>query len=118
MITIWSLQSRRCASRLRMRRSSRSCWTCAAPARDQKLMFTTNVGDDIVAGPEHAIRVVTTERTMEPAPYIHVRGGLDAKISRNVFYQLVELAGPGEREFAGQLGVWSEGLFFPIGNVP
>jgi len=84
--------------------------------RDQQLAFTTNVGDEAIAGPEHRIRVETDRVTKEPAPYVHVRSGLEARISRNVFYQLAEIAGPGEDEFSGQLGVWSDGVFFPLGT--
>src|SRR6185503_14651989 len=85
--------------------------------REQRLAFTTNVGDEAIAGPEHRIRVETDHVTKEPAPYIHVRNGLEARISRNVFYQLAEIAIGGEGESAGQLGVWSEGVFFPLGTA-
>ena len=50
--------------------------------------------------------------TGEPSPYVHVRRGLEALIARSVFYQLAELAVPGPE---GVLGVWSEGMFFPLG---
>jgi hypothetical protein len=79
----------------------------------QRLVFTTNVGDETVAGADNPIRVVTDPSTDEPRPYVHVRKGLEARISRNVFYQLVELAVPGE---GGMLGVWSGGVFFPLGR--
>lgn len=78
----------------------------------QRLVFTTNVGDEIIAGPANAIRVVTQDATGEPAPYVHVRSGLEAKISRSVYYQLADLAIPGD---GGMLGVWSDGVFFPLG---
>lgn len=80
----------------------------------QRLLFTTNVGDDVVAGEDHEIRVELDEESGGPAPYIHVRGGIDARISRNVFYQLADIAVPGDK---GVLGVWSEGVFFPLGNA-
>jgi hypothetical protein len=80
--------------------------------REQRLIFTTNVGDQAVAGPENPIRVAGDET----APYLHVRRGLEARISRAVFYQLAELAVPGTRDFAGLLGVWSQGIFFPLGS--
>ena len=84
--------------------------------RDQQLTFTTNVGDEVIADEDHRIRVETAPRSNVPSPYIHVRAGLEARISRNVFYQLAEIAVPGERQFAGMLGVWSAGSFFPIGT--
>ena len=84
-------------------------------ACDQQLIFTTNVGDEVIADSDHRIRLKNNV-TGEPAPYIHVRAGLEARISRNVFYQLVDTAIRGEEEFADTLGVWSAGLFFPIGT--
>ncbi len=76
----------------------------------QRLVFTTNVGDEIVAGENNAIRVADQGG---PAPYIHVRRGLDARISRNVFYQLADIAVQGSDP--GVMGVWSEGKFFVLG---
>ena len=81
---------------------------------DQSLNFCTNVEDWTEAGPDHTLRVVTDSGTGTPRPYVHVRGGLEALVARSVFYELVELAQPrGE-----VLGVWSRGLFFPLGPLP
>ncbi|HEY0302914.1 MAG TPA: DUF1285 domain-containing protein [Rhizomicrobium sp.] len=82
----------------------------------QRLVFTTNVGDDTVAGPENPIRVETVPQTGAPAPYVHVRKGLEARIARAVFYQLADLEVPGEGEHEGYLGVWSGGAFFRLGR--
>jgi len=84
--------------------------------KTQKLVFTTNVGDETIAGAENPIRVVTDPSTDEPRPYVHVRRGLEARIARNVFYQLADLAVPGEDKHKGVLGVWSQGIFFPLGK--
>jgi hypothetical protein len=88
----------------------------AGAGREQTLTFTTNVGDETVAGRDNWIRVETHPSTDEPRPYVHVRRGLEARISRNVFYQLADLAVPGEGEHKGKLGVWSGGVFFPLGR--
>jgi len=82
--------------------------------RAQRLVFTTNVGDETVAGPGNPIRVETHPVTDEPSPYVHVRRGLEAKLARSVFYQLVELAVPSED--GKTLGVWSCGAFFALGR--
>jgi len=82
---------------------------------DQVLTFRTNVDDEVMAGPEHALRMTIDATTEEPSPYIHVRGRLEALISRAIFYDLVELA---VEELDGddcQFGVWSAGVFFPLG---
>ena len=88
----------------------------AGEGRGQTLTFTTNVGDETVAGAENPIRVETDPDTQEPAPYVHVRKGLEARIARAVFYQLADLAVPGEGEHAGFLGVWSGSVFFRLGR--
>jgi len=89
--------------------------TVEGAGQDGRLVFTTNVGDEIVAGSDNPIRVVSDPQTQEPSPSLHVRCGLVARISRAVFYQLADLATPGTGEHRGQLGVWSDGVFFPLG---
>ena len=81
----------------------------------QALIFTTNVGDVVVAGPEHALRVETDPETLEPSPYLHVRGRLEAKLSRPVFYELAAIAVPNPDDDGASMGVWSRGRFFVIG---
>lgn len=75
------------------------------------LRFTTDVGDIVEAGREHAITVDTDAVTAEPAPRLHVRGGLEARIARSVFYELVERA----TVVDGRLTVHSGGVDFPLG---
>jgi hypothetical protein len=83
------------------------------------LTFRTNLDEMVTADAEHPLRVAIDPRSREPRPYITVRPGLEARISRAVFYELVALAQP-ERLPDGRevLGVWSEGVFFPIDEVP
>ena len=56
------------------------------------LVFITDQGDEAAAGPDHAIVVETDPATGEPAPRVHVRGDLWARIARPVFYEMVERA--------------------------
>jgi hypothetical protein len=74
------------------------------------LRFTTNVGDEVVAGAENPIRVEVAEDG-EPRPYVHVRRGLEALIARPVFYELVEMG----EDRGGRLGVASNGAWFELG---
>lgn len=83
----------------------------------QVLRFTSNVDDEVVAGPAHPLRVVIDPHTQEPSPYVLMRTNLEALVHRNVFYQLVELAVPREIDGREWLGVWSCGVFFPIGPL-
>lgn len=78
------------------------------------LKFLTNVGDEVTAGPDHAIRVEVGEDG-EPRPYLHVRRGLEALISRPVFYELIDLAEPRDTPDGETLGVSSNGAWFAVG---
>ncbi|MFL5296590.1 MAG: DUF1285 domain-containing protein [Phenylobacterium sp.] len=80
----------------------------------EALKFLTNVGDEVEAGPENAIRVEAGEDG-EPRPYLHVRRGLEALISRPVFYELVEMAEERPTSDGPELGVESNGAWFPLG---
>jgi uncharacterized protein len=91
--------------------------TVTGDGREQQLIFRTNLDDIVTAGPDHPLRVETAV-SGEPAPYILVRDGLEAKIARAVFYDLVELGREERVEDAAQFGVWSGGSFFRLGELP
>jgi hypothetical protein len=80
----------------------------------EALKFLTNVGDEVVAGPENAIRV-ETDAAGEPRPYLHVRRGLEALISRPVFYELVAMAEERPAPDGTRLGITSRGAWFDLG---
>ena len=82
--------------------------------RDQVLTFTTNVGDETVAGSDHPLRFEINDETGEPAPYVHVRARLDALINRAIFYDLVDLGVEEQHEGECWFGIWSGGVFFPF----
>jgi hypothetical protein len=85
--------------------------------RGDTLSFLTNVGDEVQAGPGNAIRVEIDPATGEPRPYLHVRRGLEALISRPVFYELVDMAEERETPQGATLGVTSNGVWFPVGSA-
>lgn len=82
--------------------------------RTQVLHFETNVGDRVTAGDGHAIRVERDPETGEPAPYVHVRAGLEALIDRKTFYRLVDIGEHAEHGGESWFGLWSGGRFWPI----
>jgi hypothetical protein len=88
------------------------------PTPRQCLTFRTNLDEMVTADSQHPIRVAVDPRSREPRPYITVRPGLEARISRAVFYEMVALAQPETVEGRKVLGVWSEGVFFPIDEAP
>ena len=86
-------------------------------SQDVSLVFKTNLDEEFVCGPDNPLRVEIKPDTQEPSPYVLVRDKLEAKITRSVFYQLVELSS--ERIIEGKriLGVWSKATFFPLGPI-
>ncbi|EAR51422.1 hypothetical protein OG2516_16916 [Oceanicola granulosus HTCC2516] len=82
--------------------------------REAGLEFVTNVGDRVLAGPDHPIRVARDPETGEPSPYVLVRRNLEALIDRKSFYRLVEIGERAEHEGAEWFGLRSGGAFFPI----
>ncbi len=78
------------------------------------LEFETNVGDRMVAGPDHPIRVERDPETGEPSPYVLVRANLEALIDRKSFYRLVEIGEHAEHDGAQWFGLRSRDVFFPI----
>lgn len=78
-----------------------------------ELAFRTNLDEWATADADHPIRVEVDTESGEPAPYVTIRPGLDAKLARPVFYELVERA----EERDGRLYVASAGMAFELGGV-
>ena len=96
-------------------------WSGIGPT--QVLTFRTNIDQLITAGPDHRIRVAHDLLTCEPIPYLQIRAGsghypVEARIGRAVYYELVALAEPGIVMGREVLGVWSQGEFFALGDIP
>lgn len=81
------------------------------------LVFTSKTDDVVVAGAEHPIRVEHCEQTGEPSPYLDVRFGMEGLISRNVFYELVELAQEKDIDGSAHLVISSDGETFSLGSL-
>jgi len=81
----------------------------------QRVFFTTHLDDVVEAGGEHPIRVETDKDTLEPAPFINIRGRLEASMTRPVFYELVENSVEIDTGHGKQLGIFAGGQFFPLG---
>ena len=81
----------------------------------RRLIFTTNVGDEVIAGPDHPISYRASDGGK--APYLHVRAGLDALISRAVFYDLVAIGETRDIDGESWFGVKSDGVFFAFGRA-
>ncbi|RYG35822.1 MAG: DUF1285 domain-containing protein [Burkholderiales bacterium] len=81
----------------------------------QVILVTTNVGDVVAVDDNHPLRVETNPQTGEPSTYVLVRGGLEARLARPPYYELVNWA---EDETGdGTMSVASSGARFAIGKA-
>lgn len=77
--------------------------------RDRRVAFALDSGDAAILGPNHPLSIVDTPDG--PSPRLLVRHGLEAELTRSVYYELAELAlGTGNQP----PGIWSDGIFFPL----
>lgn len=77
--------------------------------RERQIAFRLDSGDAVILGREHPLRVQETERG--PSPRVLVRHGLEAELTRSVFYELADIA---VLEAHQPPGIWSDGTFFKL----
>ena len=77
--------------------------------RERRIAFKLDSGDAVVLGAEHPLRLI--EEDIGPSPRLLVRHGLEAELTRPVYYELAEIALEESNE---PPGVWSDGTFFPL----
>ena len=83
-------------------------------AEGRVLHFRTNVDDWVSCGPQHALRFEPEAGTGGLKPYLHVRRDLWAKVTRTLFFDLVEIGEEREVDGKAMFGVASMGVFFAM----
>ena len=80
--------------------------------KDEKqiIIFKTNTDEIFEVNENHPLRVENKTINDEPSPYVLVRRNLEALLSRNVFYRLVDIS----EEIEGVYGVFSSGKFYQL----
>jgi hypothetical protein len=86
----------------------------ASGAAGRVLNFRTNVDDWVACGPQHTLRFEPEAGTGGLKPYLHVRRDLWAKVTRTLFFDLVELGEERDVDGKAMFGVSSAGIFFPM----
>ena len=78
----------------------------------RSIAFRTHVDDVVAVGPEHAIRF---EREADDGlkPYVHVRRGLWARVTRSLTYDLLALGEVRDVDGVPMFGVPVAGEFYP-----
>lgn len=80
--------------------------------RSRRIGLKLDSGDALVVGPDHPLAVI--ESHAGPSPRVLVRHGLEAELSRPLYYELVEMA---LAEGSDPPGLWSDGEFFALGSA-
>ncbi len=80
----------------------------------QVFTITTNVGDQAPLGADHPLQMRPGPDGRDLRPYVLVRGRLEARIARSVYYELAEAAVERATDQGPQLGLWSNGVFFSL----
>jgi len=83
--------------------------------RQRNISFRTNVDELVTLDQPSQLRLC--RKSEGNPPYLMVRDGIEARLTRSVYYELVGLGVEevvdGERLY----GVWSKGIFFPLGPL-
>ncbi len=87
--------------------------------RDMVVSFRTNVDEVVTVDAGHPLRMAWDAETERPVLYVHLRDGIEARLTGPVYSELISQAfeetgvedGVGDD---GQYGLWSSGIFFPL----
>ena len=80
--------------------------------RERTIALKLDSGDAVIVGPKHPLTLVEGENG--PSPRVLVRHGLEAELSRPIYYELADIA---VAEGADPPGLWSDGAFFPLASA-
>jgi hypothetical protein len=84
---------------------------------EDKLLLTTNTGDDLIVSAENPIEIFADRKTGDYLPYALVRRNLWARLHQNVFYQLAELGEEKELDGNHHLMLNSGDYSFSLGKL-
>jgi hypothetical protein len=91
--------------------------TVEGAGKEQRLSFRTDLDDLVIADLAHPLSF-RIEQDRSFTPFVEVRDGLRARLTRAVYYELVAAAVAGGDPERREFGVWSGGTFFPFPASP
>jgi hypothetical protein len=77
--------------------------------RDRRIWLGLDSGDVLLVGREHPLALAKTDHG--PSPRVPVRHGLEAELSRPIYYEIAQIA---LDEDGDSPGIWSDGCFFGL----
>ncbi|MCK2042098.1 DUF1285 domain-containing protein [Chromohalobacter sp. TMW 2.2308] len=103
--------------KLRIQVEDRPFLIADADCRDAVWTLTTNLGDSVTLGAQHHL-VLSPMPAGDPIPEVAIRFGLSARLNRNVYYRLIDIAEMHETFNGSELGIYSDGAWQPLGRLP
>lgn len=94
--------------------------------RERVISFRTNMDEMVTVDAAHPLRIVEDAHGVEgeTSPYVLVRNGLEARLTRSVYYGLIDQCyseifdgGGEEGKPLNRFGLWSSGVFFELGKL-
>ena len=79
------------------------------------IKLRSNLDHEFLLDGAHPLRVEIDPDTDEPTPYVVVTKGLEGRVNRAIFYELVDRAEEHEGQGGPELGLTSAGTYFPLG---
>ena len=83
--------------------------------REQVVSVTTNMGETLELGPDHPLTLDYYPDSDEPRPVVGVFHGVEARLVTNAWYELAKYATENPQN-PDQVGIWSNGEFFNLGQ--
>lgn len=105
------------AEKLRIQVEDRPFLIVDADCQDGVWTLTTQWGDSVTLDASRRLAISPTPAG-EPVPEVPIRFGLAARLNRNVYYRLIELAELCEGDEGTALGIYSDGIWQPLGHLP
>lgn len=84
---------------------------------EQLISFRSNLGDVVEVGADHPLRFSLKGEDKQLKPYVHIRGRLEALVTRAVMYDLVALGESLEIDGVDMFVIRSGGVTFPVMRV-
>ena len=86
--------------------------TSEGSGRNRRIALEIDRADALIISAAHPLAILDTPHG--PSPRVRVRGGLEAALSRPLYYELAEIA---LAEASDPPGVWSDGAIFALGEA-
>lgn len=88
---------------------------------EQTIRLRSNLDEWVTIGPDHPLRLRRPSDGRSDTgliPYVEIRPGLDGRLLRPVYYDLVDLGEDDQQDGVLRYGIWSAGQFFALDEQP